>query len=1061
MLVDRQQNNIDLKVKSRALAGWARLGGLGVVAALLLGFAMPTGLLAQEEENWRVYRASDGLSDSYTTAVTVGPKGSVWATHRQIGAISALDGYEVRQVSTGGGIYFPVRVTRTGQIWSVYSGGLQEFKDGEWIQYPIPEIRTENQVNLLRRVRPISIVPYQHNRLLFLLGDRLTKFDAFLKETDVVKYASETRLGRFWDMIGSRKGGLWITGERGVARMKGPLRKLPEQARWKEFLLPKRLGVENLQRPLVDGEGGITMIAESTEGSERMVVHFDGSSWKTYDVAGKNVRKAWRQSDGTIWGITINSLFRLRSGDIEVLEREGLLAGQYFDAAVQEKDVFWLATSEGLVRYAPLPWQTPKPMTGDGVPFHTIRQDERGTIWFGTAVGLVRQEDGEWTHYEWPIEEEVFFQATDRMVRLPSGHYVVDLNRRLYRFDPERGRFASIDIPRAQAGRVLGQVNDGSKAVVATRSLTSSNGAADIRLFDGESWSDFPDPQREGPERGSWLFFEETSEGDYWLGGTEGIARYRDGDWTAFKLGDGRGTQAALCMLERRNGEIWFGGRGGVWAFNGKGLKVVRRGLDRVNKMVQVKDDTIWMAASSGLYRYRNGSWLRNGVEEGLPSAAVYEIFEGEGGTKWAGTSRGVSRYHPAADPDPPETEIELSKKRVKSSPQRGINVPFQGRDKWKFTSDERLLYSFRVDQGGWSSLMRKTEVTLTNLAAGPHRFQVRAVDRNGNLDPSPAKAELMVTLPWHQDPRLVAISIGGAIIILLLAALAYNRHRRLVRSYAEVERIVEQRTRELERANQQLLHSQKMKALGTLAAGIAHDFNSMLSIVKGSVQIIDRNLDDPQKIKGRTTRIKTVVEQGTSLVKAMLGFSRDPRREATQFDLNQVLDEAIKLVEDRWSDRVEIKLYPGSNLPKLHGVPELLKQIVVNLLINASEAMGEEGTIAVESGLAEGIPDELVISPATCGDYAFVAVRDSGQGIDPEDQHRIFEPFFTTKSFSSKRGTGLGLSMVYEFARTIGVGIRVDSVTGQGTQFTLYIPLGSSESEAELASAGHVRLNG
>src|SRR4029077_3708278 len=120
--------------------------------------------------------------------------------------------------------------------------------------------------------------------------------------------------------------------------------------------------------------------------------------------------------------------------------------------------------------------------------------------------------------------------------------------------------------------------------------------------------------------------------------------------------------------------------------------------------------------------------------------------------------------------------------------------------------------------------------------------------------------------------PRLLSIGVLGLMVAAVLTGVAINRHRRLVRGYAEVENIVAQRTKELERANQELLHSQKMKALGTLAAGIAHDFNSILSVIKGSVQIIEANLDDKEKIRTRANRIKTMVEQGSGIVKAMLG---------------------------------------------------------------------------------------------------------------------------------------------------------------------------------------------
>src|SRR5256885_16275152 len=125
-------------------------------------------------------------------------------------------------------------------------------------------------------------------------------------------------------------------------------------------------------------------------------------------------------------------------------------------------------------------------------------------------------------------------------------------------------------------------------------------------------------------------------------------------------------------------------------------------------------------------------------------------------------------------------------------------------------------------------------------------------MDRSGNVDPKPPSLEFVVLIPWYREARLVFISSAGAAVALFFAALAFNRHRRLLHSYAEVEKKVAQRTLELERANRELLHSQKMNALGTLAAGIAHDFNNILSIIKGSAQIIEENVQDGQKVRTR-----------------------------------------------------------------------------------------------------------------------------------------------------------------------------------------------------------------
>ena len=149
-------------------------------------------------------------------------------------------------------------------------------------------------------------------------------------------------------------------------------------------------------------------------------------------------------------------------------------------------------------------------------------------------------------------------------------------------------------------------------------------------------------------------------------------------------------------------------------------------------------------------------------------------------------------------------------------------------------------------------------------------------MDRNGNIEPLPAQLDFAVALPWYKETRLLLISFAGLVTALFFAALAVSRHRQLLRSYAVVEKKIAERTRELEIANRELLHSHKMNALGTLAAGIAHDFNNILSIIKGSVQIIEDNLENPTKIRTRVDRIKMVVEQGSGIVKAMLGFGRD-----------------------------------------------------------------------------------------------------------------------------------------------------------------------------------------
>ena len=186
-------------------------------------------------------------------------------------------------------------------------------------------------------------------------------------------------------------------------------------------------------------------------------------------------------------------------------------------------------------------------------------------------------------------------------------------------------------------------------------------------------------------------------------------------------------------------------------------------------------------------------------------------------------------------------------------------------------------------------------------------------MDRNGNIDPSPAQLEFSIVLPWYREGRLVLIACTGAAAALFFGGLAFNRHRRLVRSYAEVEHKVAERTQQLEAAGRQLMHSQKMNALGTLAAGIAHDFNNILSIIRGSAQIIEDNMDNPEKIRIRADRIRTAADQGAGIVKAMLGFSRDSGEPETMCDLNTTVEETLRLLGDRFLREVRDRVSPDS----------------------------------------------------------------------------------------------------------------------------------------------------
>jgi signal transduction histidine kinase len=1023
---------------------------------LLLGatlVALPDSSWGQKPSTWpvnaRVYRMVDGLAESACISVSLAPQGKVLARHLKSASISQLDGYTVRTIpgpDTGNSRIYE---SPGGQLWTVVAEGLREFRNDDWLLHPVPEIAAQFSVRLPRLIDPVPLCPVRQGVVLFLLPDRLLEFNTEASDhprTEPLLVAAQTRLEKFSGLTLARDGGLWIAGARGLAKVSGRVRNLKRDSEWHDFVPPESLQIINLQEPHEDEEGIVTVVAESVTDRQKVLAHFDGQRWTAEPVPIGRVRYAWRGPDQTDWAAAIDSLCEWEPGGREAIESEEGTERQYYDVAVEPGGAFWLASSDGLFRYAPLTWRCPSPARSITSPIHGLVGDEAGRLWFvsGSNLHLLQNE----RHREFPIPSVTSnsLPTVRALFRLRDGTLLLETADHYFQFNPAAAAFTSVrSRPPAGSLKPLGLLKNGR---LCFQTLDAGATEASLRLetYDGARFVPLalPPPERSPGANLSTVFAAQN--GDLWVSGERGTAWYHDQKWRTFASNDGSTPESVVAFAEFADGKIWCATPDKVWAFDGKNWSAVRVGLDRVNALIAARDGSLWVGTDSGLYRFFQGAWVENGTDEGLPGGGVRQLYEDARDRIWAGTAHGLSLYHPEADPDPPRTFAQILGGDEKRIPEGStITVVFSGQDRWNYTARRRLLYSYRLGGLDWSPFQEDRTFSFTDLPAGKHDLQVRAMDRTCNIDPSPARLDFVIVLPWYKESRLVTIAFAGLAVALFFAGLAFNRHRRLLRSYAEVELKVTQRTRELEIANRQLLHSQKMNALGTLAAGIAHDFNNILSIIKGSAQIIEDNLDNPGKVSTRVDRINTVVEQGAGIVKAMLGFSRDSDEQPGPCDLNAVLDDTVKLLGDRFLREVQVTLERAPALPEVSCSKDFVQQVLLNFIFNAAESMTGRKQVVLATRLMDKLPAALVLAPATTARYVAVSVRDAGCGISPENLPRIFEPFFTTKALSTRRGTGLGLSMVYELARKMHAGLAVESVVNQGSTFTLILPVRNS----------------
>jgi PAS domain S-box-containing protein len=359
----------------------------------------------------------------------------------------------------------------------------------------------------------------------------------------------------------------------------------------------------------------------------------------------------------------------------------------------------------------------------------------------------------------------------------------------------------------------------------------------------------------------------------------------------------------------------------------------------------------------------------------------------------------------------------------------------FDGRyDTWAATV-------YREDQA------RVREVVQSSLAAKLGEFEVEfRIVRPGDGQVRWLHARRLCFYDAAGEPvRVVGVSVDVT-----------ERKRELVelRNFTEaLEAAVKERTRELEaenearrKAEESLRQAQKMEAIGQLTGGVAHDFNNLLTIVLGGLEMIGRQVSElpPSPATARIVRARDMAQQGAyraaTLTNRLLAFSRQQALAPASLDANKLVAGLCEFLRSTLGESVALETVQTTGLWRTFADPNQLENALLNLALNARDAMPDGGKVTVET--ANCYLDEAytasVSEPVDPGQYVMIAVTDTGAGMDKETRDRAFDPFFTTKAVG--RGTGLGLSQVYGFVRQSGGHVKIYSEIGEGTTVKIYL---------------------
>lgn len=305
----------------------------------------------------------------------------------------------------------------------------------------------------------------------------------------------------------------------------------------------------------------------------------------------------------------------------------------------------------------------------------------------------------------------------------------------------------------------------------------------------------------------------------------------------------------------------------------------------------------------------------------------------------------------------------------------------------------------------------------------------------------------ILVTGSQTEDVAVACMKEGAADYILKsnLTRLPSAVQNALKRSQSEKEKA--EAIKALRKSEEQLLQSQKLEAVGRLAGGIAHDFNNLLTVIRGYSELTLKRLGEEDPLRRGIEEINSASGRAASLTHQLLAFSRKQVMQPRVLDLNSIVANIEKMLRRMIGENIEMRTVIQPDLGNVKADPGQLEQVIMNLVVNARDAMPYGGKITIETSnvyLDDSYAKQYV--SVGSGAHVMLAISDTGIGMDEETKQHIFEPFFTTKELG--KGTGLGLSTVYGIIKQSEGSIWVYSEAGRGTTFKIYLPRVSASAE-------------
>jgi signal transduction histidine kinase/ligand-binding sensor domain-containing protein/CheY-like chemotaxis protein len=909
-----------------------------------------------------------------------------------------------------------------GRVWVGTGLGIAAIDKGEVVHGEWEQAARRARTVLIAG-RDGAILAMNGHRFLQLRDSRLTEQAA----PRVVAHDVVT------SMFDAADGSLWVAFEEAA------FRRSPDGS-WNEVK-----GVDGLTRirsAFVTGDNdGRILIASGNKllwWQDGGIVHVEAP----IEMAADGFRVAIEDDEGRLWlGTNRSGLLAWHAGRARSLGTADGLFDTTAVAVIEDRaGTLWVSAGcEGLyqiVNGAGRRYADDRALASSCV--RTFAEDAAGDLWIGSIGSLSRLTDGKVVaqHSLPDIQPNALFPAAD-------GTVWIGTSRGLLRF--AGGRLETVDIGGPADNAVNFITQDRAGAIwVGARGL--------IRIANGEQrrYSNL-----DGMSNAEVRAIHEDADGVLWIGTYGGgLNRLKNERFTNYATDKGLLDNTVSRIIEDEQGYLWLNGNAGI-------SRIAKQELNNVAEGRASSLDVV-------LYGTAHGMKTREGNGGTQPAG-----WRSRDGRLWMPTVRGIVELNPSV-PAPPPLTVAIEEVLANDLPQHaggplrigpGVNELTLVYTALAFNNPAGVRFKVRLEgyDDDWVDVGTRRQAFYTNLEPGRYRFRVIARNSGGVWNNEGASLDVLLLPYLYQTTWFLAV-VGLTIIAMGWGAYRFSvRHlrertlalTRLVKQRSEAEEALRRSNAEVEAALDQLHHAQqnlvqqeRLRALGQMASGIAHDINNALAPVLGYSELLlkdtasDRR-DEIDKLK----IINTAAKDAASVVRRLVEFHRR-RPEGSTFppiQLHDLVLSVISLSRPRWESEarasgatiiVDTELQP---VPPLPADESELREALINIVFNAVEAMPHGGTLQFKT--------------RTEGEVAVLTVSDTGVGMTEEVRLRCFEPFFSTRG---ARGTGLGLSSVFGTVQRLNGTISVVSEPGKGTTFTILLPVGSVTADGEPAP-GHL----